>query len=339
MAFADDSPVRRARRAAGLTHADLATRAGVSRQTIGAIEAGRHRPSVDAALGLAAALGVSVEALFSAPSSALAPVPSEPVLADTPQGTPLRLARVGERVVHAPTPRPGTSESWSTADGVWGDGAQPFDPRAPEGFVVVGCDPALGLLAEHLTSHRAARTLAVHGSTRSALDALAGGRAHAALIHGRDDALPPAPGGVLRLQVARWQVGLASTTSGRSLSALVQGGVVQREAGASSQRALLRAVEEAGLERPSGPVEAGHLSVARRVADGAATGVTMEPAAVSAGLRFYSLEAHTVELWVARDHADHPGFAALGTLLTSSVVRRQLRAIGGYDLARSGTLI
>ncbi len=56
--------VRRARQAAALTQAELAVAAGVSRQTIVAVEAGDYAPSVYLALSLAAHLATTVEALF-----------------------------------------------------------------------------------------------------------------------------------------------------------------------------------------------------------------------------------------------------------------------------------
>jgi DNA-binding XRE family transcriptional regulator len=63
------SALREARTGAGLSQEALAAAAGVSRQAVGAIEAGRHRPSVDAALAIAAAVGRSVEELFAAPDT------------------------------------------------------------------------------------------------------------------------------------------------------------------------------------------------------------------------------------------------------------------------------
>ena len=47
-----------------LTQAELAERAGVTRKSVNAIEAGRMVPSVLLALKLAQALGVPVETLF-----------------------------------------------------------------------------------------------------------------------------------------------------------------------------------------------------------------------------------------------------------------------------------
>lgn len=48
-----------------ITQAELATRAGVSRQTINAMELGKYVPSTALALKLASIFGTSVEDIFS----------------------------------------------------------------------------------------------------------------------------------------------------------------------------------------------------------------------------------------------------------------------------------
>lgn len=57
--------LRAHRTAAGLTQADLAQQAGVSRKTINTIENAHYVPSTVLALRLAHVLGVSVEAIFA----------------------------------------------------------------------------------------------------------------------------------------------------------------------------------------------------------------------------------------------------------------------------------
>lgn len=61
------SRLKEARTAAGLTQAELADRAGVSRKTVNTVENGVFVPSTVLALKLAKALGVRVEALFRLP--------------------------------------------------------------------------------------------------------------------------------------------------------------------------------------------------------------------------------------------------------------------------------
>lgn len=58
------SRLKAVRTEAGLTQAELADRAGVSRKTINTVENGVFIPSTLLALSLARALGTSVEALF-----------------------------------------------------------------------------------------------------------------------------------------------------------------------------------------------------------------------------------------------------------------------------------
>jgi putative transcriptional regulator len=58
------SRLKAVRTEAGLTQAELADRAGVSRKTINTVENGIFIPSTLLALSLARALGTTVEALF-----------------------------------------------------------------------------------------------------------------------------------------------------------------------------------------------------------------------------------------------------------------------------------
>jgi DNA-binding XRE family transcriptional regulator len=57
--------VRNARVAREITQLELARRAGISRQALGAIESGLYQPSVAVALSLARELGGTVETLFA----------------------------------------------------------------------------------------------------------------------------------------------------------------------------------------------------------------------------------------------------------------------------------
>ena len=60
----DQSPIRALRRSAGLTQGQLGGYAGVTRQTIAAIEKGDYAPSVYLALRIARRLDSTVEHLF-----------------------------------------------------------------------------------------------------------------------------------------------------------------------------------------------------------------------------------------------------------------------------------
>ncbi len=325
----------------GWSQGELATRAGVTRQLVSAVESGRHAPNVAAALGLARALGTTVESLFSADEPAVTPVLGA-ALAD---GTPVVTATVGDATVVAPL-RHATveGESWAVADASVRDGAMAWLPGgAVDGFVVVGCDPLLGLLAGIVGRTSGHRIVAVHGATADAVEALAAGRTHAGLVHGPHGLLPEPPAGVRRWHLARWRVGLAAR--GRrpppSPAEIAERRlrIVRRGDGAASSAALARALRRAGGDgRVHGPVGTGHLDVARRVATaGPSAGLTMEPAAIAFDLGFTPLEEHVVELWVDERWATLPAATALLEVASSPGLVDRAALVPGYDLTDSGT--
>jgi putative transcriptional regulator len=59
--------IRELRTARGITQADLATKVGVTRQTIIAIEQGRYSPSLEMAFLIARALGTRLDDVFQYP--------------------------------------------------------------------------------------------------------------------------------------------------------------------------------------------------------------------------------------------------------------------------------
>ncbi|MEE9282312.1 MAG: substrate-binding domain-containing protein [Myxococcota bacterium] len=326
--------LRERRAAAGLTQAELAREAGVSRPRVSAIEAGRHTPSVTAALALARALGASVEELF--PSEEAAAVA---VVEPAGEGAPLRLGRVGDRLVYAALPDRGAGATlFGAPDGVMRGGRVEILPAAEtRGLVIAGCDPALGLIADLLPA-RGHRALPVHATTAAAQAALAAGRCHVALVHGRPSDLGAPPDGVRRFSLARWRVGIAHTpASSLSLEQLASGSVrlARRAPGAAAQTALMRALEkEAPSVRLRGPVAMSHLDAARRVALGAVDGgITIEPCARAYDLAFDPLEEHRVELWIAAPFAAHPAIQALADLLGSPAFRTRTQNLQGYELA------
>lgn len=331
------SPLRQARLAAGLSQTDLAEAAGISRQAVGAIEAGRHRPGVDAALLLASAVGVAVEDLFAASPHRVESTLGHP----SAEGGAVVAGRVGDRIVYAPADPVLSTEGWTPPNAVMRGGVPvPVAGDDLGGLVALGCDPALGLAASLLPAGGSRRLLAIAAPTAAALEAMLAGRTHAALVHGAPGSLPEPPRGAVRLHLARWRVGIALAGSGVSRGDVLGGRVevAQREAGASSQRAFLTAVAAAGGRPPSGPVARGHLEAALRAKlGGVAAGVTMEPAAVRLGMGFEPLEEHVAEIWVAPAWADHPAVEALGGLLSSAGLRERLGLAPGYDLALTGT--
>ncbi|MEX1003998.1 MAG: helix-turn-helix domain-containing protein [Acidimicrobiia bacterium] len=328
------SGLRGVREGAGLTQGELATRAGVSRQMVGAVEAGRHLPRVDAALALAAVLGVDVEVLFGSEEAAVDAISGEPPSNDVG----LRLGWVGDRLVSAPA-RVG-ADGWDVADGVLEGGRLVRLGEVRPGPVVAGCEPGLET-GEHLLRQGGRGGLAVATSSARALAALAGGRAHAAVVHAPAGGLPPAFDGVARFHLTTWTVGLSIPSDiGSSWWSQVLAGnieVVQREAGASVQRTFEEAV--GGARAVSGRRVGGHVISART---GIATGlpaVTIEPAARAVGADFHPLARHVAELWVPEQWTADRGVEDLIDLMGSARFRRRLETVGGYDLEGIGSRV
>jgi transcriptional regulator with XRE-family HTH domain len=326
----------------GLTQTQLASRAGVSRQLVAAVEAGQNTPAVDAAIRLSQVLHMSVEELFaSGPPGAIRSALGGSVR----EGTSLRVGRVGDQLVVAELPEWGTAATgWAVPDGVLRHGKlQLFAGADPDGLVLAGCEPALQIAEGLLDGRGSASLTALSAPTGTALAALADTTLHAAVVHGRPGHLPRPPVPVLRLHLARWQVGLGidcalGATDLESLCAR-RIPIVQRDQAAASQRALERATRRIGAVLEDGPRANGHIDAARCAERSLSAGLTTEAVARAFGLQFVALEEHTVEIWIARQWQQHPAVAALGDLLTGTALTQRLGAIGGYDLAGCGTVI
>ncbi len=339
-ATATPSRLRERRLACGLTQAELAVRAGVSRQLVAAVEASQNAPAVDAALGLARALATTVEDLFAgAPDAVLSALGT--TLRD---GAPLKVGRVGERLVAAELADHGVAGAgWAKPDGTVRDGRlRLFTGASPRGLVLAGCDPALGVAEAMLEGLGSSSLLALSAATGTGLDALARGGVHAAVVHGPGDQLPVPPLAVIPLHLARWRVGVAVAPAlrRRSLESLLGGKapIAQRDPAAASQQALERAVARAGTPAPPpGPLAGGHIDAARIATMLSCAAVTTEAAARAFGLHFLALEEHVVQIWIADRWRDHPGVEALANLLASAAFTDRVAQFGGYDLAGCGT--
>ena len=97
----DGARLRLARQARGLSQQQLAGVAGVTRQAVSAVESGHSDPSLRVALGLARALGMTIEELFG-PGDLGDPVLAQPVAAVSGPGSRVALATVGDKFVALP---------------------------------------------------------------------------------------------------------------------------------------------------------------------------------------------------------------------------------------------
>jgi len=357
----------------GFSAADLAQRAGISRQTIYAIESGSYMPNTAVALRLARTLEVNVEDLFALPADApAAPLPTEQVtLLPQPDtlraGDPMQLCRVDRRIIaSSPSPVP-----WylPTADAVLLD-ASAGGAQAAKGTVqlfhdeydlahrilVAGCDPGISVLARHVLRAGVELVLAHRNSSR-ALALLKQGIVHVAGTHLRDQAsgesnLPAihrlfARNSVAVVSLAVWEEGIVlpagNPKSVRSVADFARRdiAIVNRETGAGSRALLdahlarlgLPAEKVRGFERLAG----GHLPAAWQVRNGDADCcIATRAAARVFGLDFIPLATQRYDLAIRRQHLDHPPVAALLDTLNRASFRRELEGLGGYDTSAAG---
>ncbi|MGO4880844.1 MAG: substrate-binding domain-containing protein [Bryobacteraceae bacterium] len=354
----------------GIAAAELARRAGISRQTIYAIESGAYVPNTAVALRLARTLETSVEDLFSLPSDAA----GEPVAAEEatvlPQpekpaaGDPVQLCRVDQRTIaSSPSPIP-----WClpTADAVLveapgraGKGSvQRFQAEsgAAHRVLVAGCDPGISVLARHVSRAGVELVVAQRNSTQ-ALALLKQGLIHVAGTHLRDESsgesnLPAirrvfARKSVAVITLAVWEQGLVlahgNPKSIRSVADLARRDVriVNREPGAGSRLLLDAQLERLGLagEKVRGydRFAAGHLPAAWQVCAGDADCcIATRAAARLFGLDFVPLASERYDLVVSSEHLDYPPVAALFDTLNRASFRRELEGVGGYDTSAAG---
>lgn len=328
------SRVRTLRERMGLTQAELAERSGVSRQLVGALEAGRNLPRVDSALAIAIALGVDVLSLFGSSAPPIDLISGAP----TAEKALVRVGVVGDTTVTA-KPRVGIT-GWDVADAEVEDGVlHPLTGLRP-GLVVAGCEPGLELL-ERLLRQAGMGALSVNCSSSAAVAAVELGRAHAAVVHAVSDGIPVPPLSLdlARFHLCRWRVGLAAPQEADAewvQDALAgRADVIQREDGAGVQTAFVKAAERL----PPGPKVSSHLEAARLSVATGITSVTIEPAAMAVGAAFHPLEIHAAELWVPRMWLAEPALDAGLAELFGQRFQRLLARVGGYDLDGCGVSV
>lgn len=338
------------RAACGWSQAELATRAGIPRTTISAIEGERLTPSVTAAMALAAALDCTVEELFGG-GNMPSIKPAGPEWAWQPRGESCRYwqAEVGGQSLLYPVES--LALNAQPHDGIWSGGVlrETVPAMTTATLVIACCDPAAGLLAAEYARASGFRMLVIERSGAAALDLLKSGVVHLAGIHrstreqpGRnaETVLGRLGGGHRLLRVAEWEEGLALRASDRSRSfqsvARRCDQWALREPGSAARECL----DELLASRPApGRCVHGHLAVAEAVRAGwADAGVCVRIAAEEAGLNFLPVRAESLDFCVPNSHARDPRVQALIRLLRGKSHRRLIAELPGYDARHTGEM-
>lgn len=369
-----ENNLKQARNRVGLTQSELARQAGISRQAYSSLESGAANPSTEVALRLAQALSERVESLFYLPERRPVAVEADLVSgfsqnsASGPPAQRARLFRVGPKLLARPLAgADNTRHAVVAAEGLvvsqdMGSNnrritVEPFDPEEVDSptLVMLGCDPAVGLLESGLRSKGVA-LVAGEESSRQALMGLAKGEAHVAGCHLLDDStgeynsswvrqLVPFP--CTLVTFAAWQQGLILSPGNpkqiSGVAGLANLGIklVNRQPGSGSRDLLDRALTGAGLS--GGDLDGyqreewGHLAVAFAVASGNAdVGVGVKAAAVAMGLDFLPLEEERYDLVVPNHFLSDGPVQVLLDLLRRPVLHRRVESLGGYDASSMG---
>jgi molybdate-binding protein/DNA-binding XRE family transcriptional regulator len=349
-----ESRVRRVRESRGLSQAELARAAGLSRQALSAVEAGRYVPNTAVALRLADALGCAVEDLFVRTATSTV----QALLAETTPASRVRVGRVRSRLVAWPMRG---AWAYAPADGtvVGGEGRKArvaVAGGAPERTLfVAGCDPALRIAGALAELSGRVRVHWIPTSSIRALRAAGQGLVHVAGTHLHPPGDPEGAQTIRRalgrmpavvVTLARWVEGLLLRPGVRVRHPedLLRRGlrVVNREQGSGS-----RVVFDQWLRSAAVPPEkvAGyrrelstHLAVAEAVAAGFAdAGPGVLPVARSYGLDFLPLREQRYDLVIPQNLMDHEPVRVLLEVVGGRRFRQELSAIGGYDPTPAGT--
>jgi putative molybdopterin biosynthesis protein len=354
----------------GMSQQDLATAAGVARQTIGGIEAELYSPSAAVALRLAKALGCRMDEIFwledadvhvdAMPAGEIAPNKSVRVT----------MANVGGRwVAHPLHGEQAFRPEMVPADGVgsWEKGSATLSVRLLDDaetlartVVLAGCTPVLSLWARSAERwYPGLRVHWTHANSTAALGSLARGEVHAAGVHLCDpttgefnapfvrQAIPSRAAVLVNLGV--WEEGLLVRSGNPkgllTVSDITQSGIrlINREEGAGSRLLLDTALKVEGIDANAvagyDQTAASHQEVAAAVASGKAdVGVSTAAVASIYGLGFIPIRQVRYDLALLEETMHHEPVRQFLTTLQHRWVRSQFTVLGGYDTTLTGEI-
>lgn len=350
----------------GLSQQDLATAAGVTRQTIGGLEAGLYSPSAAVALRLARALGCRVEDLFWLEDE-MATLAARPA-GSCPQ-TPVRVALAhigGEWIAHPLIGDDAFRPELTPADGIGTPGADGLlsvklldEPdNLSRTVVIAGCTPALSLWARSAERwYPGLRVYWIHANSMAGLRSLAEGHVHAAGVHLSDPATGESnvpfvqremPGRrVTLINLGVWEEGLLVRAGNPKQilrgADLARPGVtlINREVGAGSRLLLDTVLQQDGIApgHVSGydSIVTTHQAVAQAVTSGEAdAGVSSASVAAMYGLTFVPQRRVRYDLAFLEETLQAEPVRQLLETLHHRWVRSQLQVLGGYDTSMTG---
>ncbi len=342
-------PVAQRRAALGWSQDSLASRAGIPRSSISAVEAGRLTPSVTTALRIAAALDCGVEELFGQRQVGAS---RHPQWAWEPHPSNCRYWEAEVNGRHMLYPAETLSGSSWAHDGISRRGVlhERIARNPTRTLVLAGCDPAAGLLSAEYAAASGFRLLAFPRGGGAALDLLKQGAVHVAALHRSTAHLPQRNletvrnqlgAGFRLLRCADWQEGvvLPRDSAARTVSSCV--GKVRhwaaREIGSAARECLDELVHRRISSRC---IVHSHQAVVDAVRSGwAEAGVCVQLSAVDGGLRFLPVRKESLDLCFPASLEHDPRLQALIRLLRSRAYRKLIDDLPGYEARHAGEMV
>ena len=356
----------------GISAGSLAKQVEVRRQTIYAIEAGTYIPNTLVSLRLARVLDVKVEDLFCFCEKASTPPTARDVgLLLSGQslqpGQPVRLCRIGEKMVGVPAdPLPGTLP---LADGVYvkasGAGRATVhsfeaDDGSAKRLLIAGCDPAVSILGRFVAKEADIELIAANCSSLQAIKWLKDRKVHIAGSHLRDrktgesnipivkKLLPK--GGYKIITFAQWEQGLVVAKGNpkgiTEVADLSRRNVklVNREKGAGSRFLLDEMLDRDGIETTRilgyDRTAPGHLAAAWHIYSGRADCcLATRAAARTFGLDFIPLTTERYDFVLEERVLELRPIQVLLDVINRSTFQRELEVLGSYDMTQAGRVL
>jgi len=326
----------------GLTQAELAARAGISRTAVTAIEGAKLVPSVATALSLAAALECTVEDLFR-PSTQATEVESWAWPPAT-NSTHCWQAEVSGRTLKYPAAATPMLAALPDSSAVNSPNSS-TDSR--ETLVLACCDPAAGLLASQFQLATGMRLIVIPRSSAQSLELLRQGLVHLAGLHLATADYPDRNVDAVRmelgneyelLRLSHWQEGvaLASSSRHRSVHSVLSAKLkwIGREEGSGARQCLDQLLHSRRMPRC---VAKNHLGVASAIQSGwADAGVCVQLVCEEAGLRFIPVQKEAYDVCYANSFASDRRLKAFQSVVRSKAYRKLLSMLPGYDTSETG---
>jgi putative molybdopterin biosynthesis protein len=351
-----------------LSQQDLATMAGVSRQTIGGVESGQTSLSITVALRLARALGCRVEDLFwlDADAAQVEAIPTQAMPSGEP--VPVSLAKIAGRWVAHPLVGPDAFR----LDLIPADGET---LRHPEGdrvtvtllddpvnllntVVVAGCSPSLSLWTKAAERwHPGLRVHLTFANSAVALERLMRGEAHIAGLHlycpkTRTFNVPFVQQQLrgqtaVLINLGIWQEGMVVASGNpkgiHTVADLARADVrlINRELGSGSRSLLEQVLAQANIDPQTlagfQHIAPSHQAVAEAIQAGTAdVGISAASVARMFSLGFVPLRRSHYDLVTFQSYLDEPPVQQLLSTLGHRRVLSQLERLGGYDTCLTG---